>query len=136
MSKIYALVSRSDLKGCLLFHGATDIDNIVGDDAEPDPTVHSDVALVAAAVEAIAPFDHADASLASGAPLLAVAEPALFLLASFGAFSRAADAFDAFRLRCGLVFGGVRYGLAAGCGHLGRLVEDHRQHDNGNAGGK
>jgi hypothetical protein len=75
------------------------------------PTVHCDVALVAAAVEAIAPFDHADASLASGALLLAVAEPALFLLAfAFGAFGRAignADAFDAFRLRCSLVFGGV-----------------------------
>src|ERR1700730_19111014 len=115
MSKIYALVSRSDLKGCLLVHGATDIDNFVGDDAEPDPTVHSDVALVAAAVEAIAPFDHADASLASGAPLLAVAEPALFLLAvAFGAFGRAirnADAFDTLRLHCSLVFGGVECGV-------------------------
>jgi hypothetical protein len=34
------------------------------------------------------------------------------------------------------VSGQARYGLAAGCGHLARLVEDHRQHDNGNTGGK
>jgi hypothetical protein len=37
----------SGIPGRLLFHGATDIDNIVGDDAEPDPTVHSDVAAAA-----------------------------------------------------------------------------------------
>jgi hypothetical protein len=34
------------------------------------------VTLIAAAVEAVSPLDHADATLASGAPLLAVAEPA------------------------------------------------------------
>jgi hypothetical protein len=39
----------------------------VGDDAEADPAVHSDIALVAAAVEAMSPFDDADASLASSA---------------------------------------------------------------------
>ena len=69
------------MRGRLLFHGATDVNDIVGDDAEPHPAVHSDVALVAAAVETVSPLDHADASLASGAPFLAVAEPALFLLA-------------------------------------------------------
>src|SRR5580704_7001477 len=53
----------------LLFHGATDVDDVVGDDAEAHPAVHSDVALVSAAVEAVSPFDDADASLASGAPL-------------------------------------------------------------------
>src|SRR6202521_4495025 len=101
--------------GCLLFYRAADVDDVVGDDAERDPAVHSDEALVTAAPEAMAPFDHTDASLASGAPFLAVAEPALFLLAlAFKAFGGAignADAFDAFRLRGGLVLGGVERGV-------------------------
>ena len=71
---------RGGLRGRLLFHGATDVDDIVGDDAKPDPAVHSDVALVSAAVEAVSPFDDADASFATVAPFLAVAEPALSLL--------------------------------------------------------
>src|SRR5215471_19821772 len=50
---------------------------IVGDHAESDPTLHSIVALISTAIEAIAPLDHADASFASGAPFLAVAEPTL-----------------------------------------------------------
>ena len=58
------------------------IDNLV--ERGLDPTVHSDVALVAA--QAVASFDHADASLVSGAPLLAVAGTSAFLLAfAFGA---------------------------------------------------
>jgi len=65
----------------VLFHSAADVDEIVGDDAEPDPAVHPDEALVAAAGEAVPPFDHADAPLRSGAPFLTVTEPALFLLA-------------------------------------------------------
>jgi hypothetical protein len=39
---------------------------VVGDDAKPDPALHSGIALIAAAAEPISPFDHADASLASG----------------------------------------------------------------------
>jgi hypothetical protein len=58
-------------------HGATDVDDVVGDDAEADPAVHSNGASVSAAIEAMSPFDDADASLASSAPFLAVAEPAL-----------------------------------------------------------
>jgi hypothetical protein len=76
----------ADLLGRLLLHVTTDVDDVVGDDAEADPAVHSNVALVAAAGEAVSPFDYADAALASGTPLLAVAERALFLLAfAFGA---------------------------------------------------
>jgi hypothetical protein len=62
----------------LLFDGATDVDDVVGDEAETHPAVHSDRALVSAAVEAVSPFDDADAPLASGAPFLAVAEPGAF----------------------------------------------------------
>jgi hypothetical protein len=61
------------LRGGLRFHGATDVDNIVGDDTEPDRAAHTDVALVSAAVEAVPPLDDANASLGPGAPLLTVA---------------------------------------------------------------
>jgi hypothetical protein len=44
---------RDGLRDRVLFHGATDVDDVVGDDAEADPAVHSDVALVTAAVEAV-----------------------------------------------------------------------------------
>ena len=68
-------------RGRLLLHCATDVDHIVGDDTEPDPAIHSGEALVAATPQSVSPFDDADASLASGAPFLAAAEPALALLA-------------------------------------------------------
>src|ERR1700704_6951976 len=112
------MMARSSLRRGRLFHGvhcATDVDDIVGDNAEPDPPVHSDESLVAATGEAVPSLDHADASLAPGAPLLAVTEPALFLLAlAFKAFGGAignADAFDTLRLRGGLVLGGVERGV-------------------------
>ena len=68
----------ADLRGGgrgLLVEGAADVDEIVGDDAEADPAFHSVVALVAAAVEAVPAFGHADAALASGAPFLPLTEP-------------------------------------------------------------
>ena len=37
----------------MLFHRTTDVDDIVGDDPEADPAVHSEVALVAAAAPRI-----------------------------------------------------------------------------------
>ena len=64
-----------------------------------DPALHPVIVLVSTAVEAVPAFDDADASLASGAPFLAVAEPAFLLLAfACGAFGRSigdADALDA-----------------------------------------
>ena len=124
-------------------HGATDVDEVVGDDAEANPAVHSDVTLIAAAVEAVSPLDHADATLASGAPLLAVAEPALSLLAfAFEAFSRAignADTFDALGFRRRLVLYGVvldaNYALqtrAADQPTLGDAAAGHPLHARGN----
>ena len=68
-----------------------------------DPAVHSDIALVAAAVETMSPFCDSDASLATGAPLLAAAEPALFLLAfAFEAFGRTIGNADALYAFCGV----------------------------------
>src|SRR5258705_12411822 len=91
----------------LVFHCATDVDDVVGDDAEPDPTLHSGIAFVAAAIEPVSPLDHADASLASGPPFLSVAEPALPLLSfALGALGRMvgnAVALDALGFRCCLV---------------------------------
>jgi hypothetical protein len=56
------------------------------------------IAPVTAAVETVPPFGDADASLASGPPLLAVAEPALPLLSfALGALGRAVGNADALR---------------------------------------
>ena len=83
----------------LLFLCAGDVDDVVGDHAEPNPAPHSIIAFVTAAIETVPSLGDADASLASGAPLLAVAEPALPLLTlALGTLGRAirnADAFDA-----------------------------------------
>ncbi len=72
-------------------------------------------ALIAAAAEPMSPFDHADASLASGPPFPAVAEPALLLFAfALGVFGGAignADALHAFCLHRHLVLGGVECGI-------------------------
>src|ERR1700674_2070446 len=106
---------RTGLPRGALGHGAADVDESVGDDAEPDPARHSGVPFVAAAVESVPALDDADAALASGAPFLAVAEPALPLLAlALGPFGGAignADARDAVRFRRRLVVGGIEGGV-------------------------
>jgi hypothetical protein len=71
---------RESLSDGALFHGAADVDEVIGNHAEPDPALHSGLALVSASVEAMPSLGDADASLASGAPFLPVAEPALALL--------------------------------------------------------
>ena len=58
--------------------------NPVGDDAETDPALHSGIAAIAAAIQAMPALADADASLASSEPLLAVAKPSLLLLAVAG----------------------------------------------------
>src|SRR5246127_2846186 len=94
-----------------LVDGAADVDEIIGDHAEPDPTLHSIFAFVPTAVEAVSPLAHADAALAAGPPFLAVAEPALLLLApTLSAFVGAvgdADALDAPGFGIGLVLAGI-----------------------------
>src|SRR5215470_19439177 len=50
--------------GEALVYRPADVDDVVGDDSEADPALHSDEALVSAPVEAMSAFDHADASLA------------------------------------------------------------------------
>src|ERR1700757_3303049 len=94
-----------------LVDGAADVDEIIGDHAEPDPTLHSIFAFVATAVEAVSPLAHADAALAAGPPFLAVPEPALPLLApalsALGGTVGHADALDALGFGRGLVLAGI-----------------------------
>src|SRR5260370_13587988 len=108
-----------------MLSGRGDVDDVVGDHAEPDPTLHSGVALVSAAVETVPPLGDADASLAACPSLLAVAEPALPLLTlALGTLSRAvgnADAFYALGFRCCLVLGGVKRGIR--CHHVRRTPQ-------------
>src|SRR5260370_26498840 len=99
-----------------LSQGVADVDEVVSDHAEPDPALHASIALVPGAVEPVPSLDDADAPLATGAPFLPFAEPALLLLAlaleALGSAVGNADALDAelFGLRfvLGRVEGGVR----------------------------
>ena len=94
-----------------LVDGAADVDEIIGDHAEPDPAPHSILAFVATTVEAVSPLGHADAALASGTPFLTVAEPALLLFAptlnALGGAVGDADALDALGFGSGLVLAGI-----------------------------
>jgi len=93
----------------LLGHHAADVDQVVGNHPEADPALHSGISLVPAAIESVPSLDHADATLASGAPFLAVAESAFLLLAfALGALRGAigdADALDALGFGGRLVLG-------------------------------
>src|SRR5215510_1052190 len=104
------------LGGRLGGDSVAEIDEIVGDDPEPDPALHSIVAGIAASVETMPTLADADAPLASGAPSLATAEPALLLLAlAVGALGGAigyANTFDASGVRRTLVLGGVEAGVS------------------------
>src|SRR6202022_4980240 len=99
----------------LACEGAADFDQVCGHHPEADPALHSGIPLVQAAIEPVPSLDHADATLAAGPPFLAVAEPALLLLAfTLGAFGRAvgdADALDALAFGGRLVLGRVEAGI-------------------------
>ena len=97
-------------------HRPSDVNKIVGDHAEPDPLLHSVVALVSATIETVSPLDHTDAPFASGTPFLADAEPAFLLLAfAFDALARSIRntlTFDPHGFRSGLVSGGIEPGVS------------------------
>src|SRR5271157_5568672 len=62
------------------------VNEVVGDDPEPHPSLHSIGPVVAATCQPVPPLDHADPAFTSRAPLLASLEPALLLpLAPFWA---------------------------------------------------
>jgi hypothetical protein len=58
---------------------SSDIDQIVGNNAQSNPSFHPIVAAVATPIQAVTSFEHADSPFASGAPSLRPSEPALFL---------------------------------------------------------
>ena len=66
----------------LLGEGATDIDQVVSNHAEADPSFHSSVSFVTASTQSVPAFEYADSSFATGSPLLSFAEPALLLISA------------------------------------------------------
>src|SRR6266436_5580278 len=81
--------------GPLQSQAAADLDDVVRDDSKADPSLHTFQASIAAAVQPMTTFQHADAALASGPPTLPGAEPTRSLqfspLAAFGAPTRQRD---------------------------------------------
>src|SRR6266550_200614 len=64
-------------------HKGCGVDQIVGDDPEPDPSSHAVGTMVATAPESMSAFNHADATFTSDAPALTAPEPGLaFIRAS------------------------------------------------------
>ena len=51
------------------------MDEIVGDDAESHPALHPVQAAIAATIQSVATFQHADTAFAPGPPFLSGAEP-------------------------------------------------------------
>src|SRR6266487_634322 len=111
----------------------TDVDEIICDDAEPDPTFHAGVSFVATPRQSVSPLHHADPAFTSGPPALPVFEPAflLFPLArgTLGGSIGNTDSFDALRVR------GVFIGARVECGVRGhetrRLSKDLRMRRDG-----
>src|SRR5688500_6600647 len=87
-------------------HRVSDVE-VVGDDAQANPSLHSGRPFVATAVQPVAALHHAAAALAAGAPLLRIAEPALPLHVSalhvLGAEIGDRTALDASLMSVGLV---------------------------------
>src|SRR6267142_2441869 len=67
-----------------------DVDHVIGDDSQTDPTFDAWNALVAGPIQPMSSFENADAAFAAGAPLLSLLEPALLLcLLAFHTFGGA-----------------------------------------------
>ena len=98
---------QSLFRRCCGFRAA-DGDQAVGDDAEAYPAVHSVVAAVSGAIEAVSALGHADATFRTGAPSLTLAKPAFvlraFALGALGGTIGDTDALDAHRRGGGFVF--------------------------------
>src|SRR5438093_9345456 len=64
---------------CTGRHHLSDIDQVIGEDAEPDPSLHSLRAPIQTAPQSMPPLEHTDASFASGPPRLRFLEPPALL---------------------------------------------------------
>src|SRR5208337_2303731 len=79
-------MSTAAFLGGLRDQPTSHVNEVVGDDPEPHPSLHSIGPVVAATCQPVPPLDHADPAFTSRAPLLASLEPALLLpLAPFWA---------------------------------------------------
>jgi hypothetical protein len=58
---------------------SSDIDQIVGDHAQSDPSFHAIVAAIATAIQAMTTLEHTDPSFAPCPPSLRLSEPAFLL---------------------------------------------------------
>src|SRR6266849_2099018 len=58
---------------------ASDLDEIVGNHAQPDPTSHAVQPGIVATSQPVSSFEHADSTLRPGSPLLPSAKPTLVL---------------------------------------------------------
>ncbi len=81
--------------GSLQCQAATDLDDVVRDHPEANPSLHACKASVPAAIQSMTTLQHADAAFASGPPALPSPEPTRFLkfspLAAFAAPTRHRD---------------------------------------------
>ncbi|SRR6266567_6329926 len=72
---------RTGRRGILPGESSTDIDQVISDHAQTDPSLHS-VSFVTASTQSVPTFEYADSSFATGFPLLSFAEPAFLLISA------------------------------------------------------
>src|SRR5271168_2038500 len=79
-----AVVEKSAVRdgesaGILSGQVIADVNEVVSDNPEPNPALHTVRSLVSAALQPVPAFENADSSFASRAPLLKLLEPPLLL---------------------------------------------------------
>ena len=82
MNEVFTLFTRCAGRVCIVTplcwlkgQPSPHVDQVVGDDSEPHPALHSVASVIAATLEPVASLDYADAPLTSGPPLLAALKP-------------------------------------------------------------
>src|SRR6266851_10365375 len=86
-----------------------DVDHVIGDDFQPDPTFDAWNAFVAGPIQPMSSFENADAAFAASAPLLSLLEPALLLcllaFLTLGGATGNGHSLHAQLFRCGFIGG-------------------------------
>src|SRR5260221_291237 len=95
-----------------------DVDHVIGDDSQPDPTFDAWNPLEPGPIQPMAAFENGDAAFGASAPLLSLLEPALllFLLAffTFGGATGNGHSLHAQLFRCGFIGGGEESRVGGG----------------------
>src|SRR5215831_1113259 len=63
----------------LLGQNSSDVDQIIGDYTQSNPSLHAIIAAISTAIQTVPSFEHADPTFAAGPPRLSLAEPPLLL---------------------------------------------------------